>query len=719
MLVEVIAVRYRSDDGRFAVLEVRREQDGEKLTMTGPLGTVEPGEMLRVRGRMQAHRVHGERFEVREFAPVTPETTEGIVRFLGSGRIPGVGPSLAQRLVDRFKTRTLDIIAEQSARLTEVDGIGPKRAQAIAEAVRAQRGDAEVLSYLQSLGLGAALSLRAKERLGPTALEAVKRDPFILAERVPGVGFKLADTVAKKAGIEDADPRRTQALLRHLMTRGADDGHVYLTRPMLHARAEAVGVAQPLVDAGIDTLLSKGQVIIEGEGPEERLYLAGMHRSERQVATRLATFAARPRQRFSAAAKTALEKTTVALTDEQKKAVQVSLEAALVIVTGGPGTGKTTTVRAIVDAAMAQGEQVLLAAPTGRAAKRLSEATGRPAQTIHRLLEWNPGTHRFARDNENPVEAQLVLIDEASMLDLGLAQSLLDAVADTTRLVLVGDVDQLPPVSPGPVLREAIKSERIEVVRLSAVFRQAQASDIVQVAHSVLHGRSPAFTQKGHSQGQGECFFIEADTPEAIEDRVVRTLSRMREAYKLDPVWDCQVLSPMRRGPAGIEHLNTVLQRTLNPDGLQQVLKGRTAEKAVLAPGDKVMQLQNDYDREVFNGDVGRVARVEGGITYVQFDGREVQYTIADLGALQLAYASTVHKVQGSEFPAALVVLHNSQYMLLHRAMLYTAITRAKRLVVVIGQRRAAQRAVQNVGQGDALCYLSERLRQALDEARP
>lgn len=688
--------RWASADGRFAVLSVGRDATGELITVIGDVAGLSRGEDARFRGRWEEHKTHGRRFRALGWTPVMPTTGEGIARFLGSGLIKGVGPALAERLVGTFGDRTLDVIAERSARLREVPGIGAKRATAIAEAVRSRRADAEQLTFLHSLGVGPALSRKLLEKYGPRTVTVLREDPYLAAEEVRGVGFRTADSIGRAAGIPIDDPRRAAGAVLHLVGKGADDGHVYLPRDEVREAARALEVPADLVDPAIDTLEGRQMLVVE----EGRVYAPPLHRAEVRAAERLAALA-RPRAGREAAARDLELPET--LSEGQRAAVRRSLTSGLMVLTGGPGTGKTTAVESIVAAHEKLDLRVTLCAPTGRAAKRMSEASGRDATTIHRLLEWNPARGSFSRNAGLPLDTDLVLVDEASMLDLPLACALLDAIPKSASLVLVGDVDQLPPVGAGQVLRELIRSERASLVRLEDVFRQAQKSAIIRGAHAILHGRVPEATPTGE-KGPGDLFVIRASDPEVVIDRLKATLQRIPSAYGLDPRRDVQVLIPMRRGPLGTENLNILLQAELNPNA-----RGLAGAPRV---GDKVMQLRNDYEREVWNGDIGWVKRVEDGVTFVEFDSGLRSYPADALDALQLAYASTIHKAQGSEFPGVIVVLHGAHHVLLTRSLFYTAVTRARRLVVLIGDPRAMQRAARTTGDVRSHCRLGDRLRE-------
>ncbi|MCC7538790.1 MAG: ATP-dependent RecD-like DNA helicase [Deltaproteobacteria bacterium] len=724
----VDSVVYRAKDGPFAVVRLlpeAPERDGPLLpraaqlppmTIVGDLGDVSIGEALRIDGRWTDHARYGRRFVVESFVPITPSTTDGITRYLGSGLVHGIGKRLAARLVDRFGDRTLDVLADQPERVREVGGIGLKRAHAIADVLRARRDEAESMSFLHGLGLGRALGRRVIRRFGADTVRVLREDPYRLAEEVAGIGFLTADRIGHRAGIAPDDPRRAAGAVLHLVGKCADEGHTFLTSTQLSANAEALGIPEDRVREVVPALESRGLLVVERAGSEHAIYAPPLHQAERVVAARLVRLA-RPRK-VPPRAPAAIAAAARTLSDEQLRAVEATFRAGLVVITGGPGTGKTTTVRAIVESHVAVGHDVLLCAPTGRAAKRLTEAVGvLGARTIHRLLEWNPRAGTFARDAKRPLSAALVLVDETSMLDVQLAERLLVAVADGATLVLVGDIDQLPPVGPGQVLRDVLDSGVATVERLSRVFRQAQESTIIRAAHGLLRNEMPEPTPTGQ-RGTGDLYVIIAEEPERAAELVCRAVTeRVPESYGLDPIDDVQVLTPTHRGPLGAERLNELLQQRLNARARER--PRRDGEPLRLLPGDKVMQLRNDYEKEVFNGDVGRVTDVRGAELLVSMDGREIVYGPDDEGALTLAYAATVHKAQGSEFPCVVLALHTSHYVLLTRRLLYTAITRARRLVVIVGSRRALSRAVRNDEGGGRASRLAERIVAAMGAREP
>ena len=690
-------VLFRSDDGRFAVVRVAPDSGADlapTMTAVGDLGQIAAGENVRMLGRWTQHAVYGPRFQVLSFTPTIPSSEQGMVRYLGSGLIPGIGPALAARLVERFGPRTLDVIATESARLREVSGIGKQRAESIAKAVRQRRAEAETMSFLHALGMGPATAREIVRKYGADAPRIVRDDPYIVAEQIRGIGFRTADRIAEAIGIAGDDLRRVQGGVLHIIGKAVDEGHVFATKAQLAEGLAQLDVPSQALEEALQTLRGRELVIIE----DEAVYPPLLYRAETLVAEALSRLAERPKS------KQPVKTFDHNLSDMQRSAVDASLGTHLLVLTGGPGTGKTTTVRAIVQAHAALDRTVALCAPTGRAAKRLSEAAGIEAKTIHRLLEWNPATAHFNRNRRTPLEADLILVDEASMLDIRLASQLLAAIPATATLVLVGDIDQLPPVGPGQPLRDLIASRICKTIRLHEVFRQAQQSAIVRGAHSVLEGVMPEATPAG-TKGDGDLFIIAATDPETITERLVQALRRMSVSYGFDPLADVQVMTPMRRGPLGTHRLNEILQEAFNPSSQPN------AVPAVFRRGDKVMQLRNDYEKEVYNGDLGEVHHIEGGVTYVRFDEREVQYKGDELDAISLAYACTVHKVQGSEFPAAVIVLHNAHFMLLNRALLYTAVTRAKKLVVLVGDPRAMARAARNALSYETNSRLRDRLR--------
>jgi exodeoxyribonuclease V alpha subunit len=702
------------------------------------------GESVEMRGAWTSHPQYGRQFKADTVKTVLPATIAGLEKYLGSGLVKGVGPVTAKRIVRKFGLDTLRIIEETPARLHEVLGVGPKRVAIITRAWAEQQKIKEVMLFLQSHNVSTGLAVKIYKQYGDDAISVVESDPYRLARDIYGIGFITADKIARELGIAADAPERVAAGVAHVLSQAADEGNVYLPSAELTDRAaELLGVKSDLVQEGIIALRESEQVWVEeGTGrrdqtlAEERpVYLIPFYRGEIGVANRLRRLAAAANDRLPAfrsfdwpAAFAALQaQTHLPLTPRQQDAVQAALTHRVTVLTGGPGTGKTTTVRAIIRLAEAVGAQTVLASPTGRAAKRLSEAAGRPAQTIHRLLEVKPAEgFAFTRNEENPLEADLVIVDEASMLDLLLTNHLLKAIPTGAHLLLVGDIDQLPSVGAGNVLQDVIEAvtagEKAEVkveaevkaktgatstvVRLDTIFRQPEGSYIITNAHRINRGQMPTLDNRNAR----DFFLFKEEDPERAA-ALIAELVQERIPRKFDlSSDDIQVLSPMHRGEAGVSSLNTRLQASLNPQApgkVERMVGGR-----VFRAGDRVMQIRNNYDKDIFNGDMGRIATIdlEEQTVTVRMDDRAVSYDFLELDELVHAYAVSIHKSQGSEFPAVVVPLLASHYMMLQRNLLYTAVTRAKRLVVLVGTERAIAIAVRNDKAKERYSGLAERL---------
>jgi exodeoxyribonuclease V alpha subunit len=693
----------------FAVIRLEVAGPTGTVTAVGPLGGLTAGEEVELTGRWDKHAKYGRQFVADSVRVRPPSTTDGLIRYLGSGLIKGLGPVMAQRLVERFGEDTLRVLDETPRRLLTVPGIGGKRLAQIKQAWREQRQIRRAMVFLQGLGLGPAQALKVCRRLGDATVEAVQADPYVVYREVKGIGFLTADRMAQEMGFALDAPVRLGAGVLYVIETATDEGHVFVRREHLAENAaEVLAVDQGLVQATIDRLSGAGDLEVVTQPEGEVVYPAWLARCERELAWRLAARlseagAAPPTPAEWDLAGQALELT---LAPDQARAVAAAVSAPVAVITGGPGTGKTTIVRAVIAILHRRRQKFVLAAPTGRAAKRLAELTGAPAQTVHRLLEFDPQAARFGRNEDRPLEADAVIVDEASMLDLWLSHHLLKAVAPGTRLILVGDVDQLPSVGPGAVLREILNSGRVEAVYLTEIHRQAAQGLLIPGAHAVNHGRPPRFHQ---GTEPGDLYFIERDDPveaaRVIEDLVAERIPR---GFGLDPLTDVQVLSPMHKGEVGTESLNLRLQARLNP-GRPGLERGRFR----YSRGDRVMCVKNDYDRGVFNGELGRVTAVDPdeAMLVVDFDGRRAAYEALDLEALTLAYAVTVHKSQGSEFPAVVVPLLTSHFVMLKRNLLYTALTRAKRLCVLVGSRSALDRAVRTTDERRRNTWLARRIK--------
>lgn len=710
---EVVRVTYENEQTHFRVLRVAVDGRGV-LTAVGRFPFVAAGTCVRLTGETVQDAKHGEQFRVQSLVAMEPKTLAGIEKYLGSGVLTGVGPAIAKRIVEKFGNATLDVLDRNPQRLLEVRGLGKARVEEIGRRWKEQRQMGNLAMLLQSYGVGMHLVRRISERYGDRAAEIVETAPYRLAIEVKGIGFKTADSIALRKGISRSHPERVQAGVYHELRMRAEQGHVYCPLTELCERtACALDVDEALVGSAVDALWASERVVIE----DERVYLVELHRAETGVAELLWWLAARGLKAVSGAADamTAFERRAgIELAPAQRRAIQTAASAPLCVITGGPGVGKTTIIRGIVGVFGITKQRVSLAAPTGRAAKRLSEATDQAAVTLHRLLEFEPKLRRFQRGVERPLAADVVVVDEFSMVDLQLAWSLLQAIGPNTRLVIVGDADQLPSVGPGAVLRDVLESEQVPVVRLEQVFRQAEHSGIVQNAHGILHGRAPASTTT-QANAPGDFFVIERTRPEQAAATVLELVTqRIPRRFSLAPLRDVQVLCPMHRGAAGTMHLNERLQATLNPEG--PVLQRGASNFRV---GDRVMQLRNDYEREVFNGDQGTVCEVDAqqASLAVAFDERVVRYSDSDLDDLVLAYATTIHKSQGSEYPAVVIPFLTSHFVMLSKNLLYTAVTRARRLCVLVADPRAIRLALEVTQRDARYSWLEQRLRAAATSA--
>jgi exodeoxyribonuclease V alpha subunit len=722
-------ITYANEDTGYTVARVATDRSSDLLTVVGPLLGAQPGESLRLSGRWTSHPQYGRQFQVEAYTTVLPATIQGIRRYLGSGLIKGIGPKMAERIVDHFGQTTLQVIEEDPTRLVEVPGLGPKRTRMITAAWAEQRAIKEVMVFLQGMGVSTSLGVRIYKTYRDEAIEVVRREPYRLAADVWGVGFKTADHLARSLGIPHDSPQRVKAGLQYALSQATEDGHCYLPETELVTKAtELLEVDLGLAGRCLEELIAEEGVVAEPlptaavspglpEGTGRAIWLVPFHRAERALAAGLLRLLEAPVDRLAWAqavdwpvALDWLHQTTgVTLAAEQEAAVKLALTERVAVLTGGPGCGKSYTVRAVVALARAKKARVVLAAPTGRAAKRLGELAGLEAATLHRLLQLRPGGDA-AFDRDHPLDADLVVVDEASMLDVLLANKLIKAIPPGAHLLFVGDVDQLPSVGAGEVLRDLLAAERLPRVRLTKVFRQAQQSGVVTNAHRINAGQHPI------THGLNDFFLFAEDDPDRVADLVVEIVAnRLPRRFGLDPRQQVQVLCPMHRGPAGAGVLNERLQAALTParDGLAE----RRFGGRIYRVGDKVMQLRNNYDKGiagVFNGSVGQVTAIsleDQELRVLLDEDEEVAYGFDELDELTHAYAVSIHRSQGSEYPCVVIPVTTSAWLMLQRNLLYTAVTRARRMVVLVGSRRALAKAVRTQGAGRRYTALTERLR--------
>ena len=776
---------YEHPDTGYTVGRLSARDHAELITVVGNLASINPGESLLLQGQWIDNAKYGRQFQIEKYETILPANVVGLRKYLGSGLIKGIGPKMAGLIVRKFGMDTMDVIENEPEKLARVPGIGRKRVQIIKEAWEAQREIKNVMLFLQSHDVSTAHAAKIYKTYGNDAIPIVTEDPYRLADDIYGIGFVTADTIAQKLGIDKDAPQRVQAGIKYVLSQKADDGHVFQRRAELIEACQTM-LEQELeaVEQGISVLVEEEEIInpsftdvmssdeqmgvseaqdtyeindqkqISEAGQEplstdnrqlitdnhSAIYLAPFYYAELGVANQFLRLLASDQGKPSTTP--LLSNSTPSLTQlesemgirfapQQREAIHTAMNTRAMILTGGPGTGKTTTVVGMIRLFGAEGRRITLTAPTGRAAKRLSETTGSEAKTIHRLLEFSPQNNGFKRNRQNPLDTDVVIVDETSMVDLVLMNRLMQAIRPTTTVILIGDTDQLPSVGAGNVLRELIDSRKIPVIQLTEIFRQAQESMIVTNAHRINKGDFPELT----GDTDRDFFFMEEEDPEAITELICSIIAdRLPRHYDYHPMDDIQLLCPMRRGILGTENLNKRLQEILNPEytapvshpleknrfgvrSYAQVSQSRNQSETAggFRVGDKVMQVRNNYDYDVFNGDIGRVVAIEhvDKKVYIQFPDKQVAYDTADLGELVLAYATTIHKAQGSEYPAVVIPLHTQHYLMLQRNLLYTGITRAKERVVIVGTKRAIGICIRNNQVMERNSYLAERLQES------
>ncbi len=691
-------ITFYNEENGYTVARFVPEGKSYTVTIVGNLMGASVGESLALEGIWTNHPTHGRQFEIRRFTVQLPATIEGIRKYLGSGLIKGIGPVTAKRIVDHFGLDTLDVIESDIARLNDVNGVGAKRVEIIQRGWAEQKQIKEVMMFLSSHGVSTSLAVKIYKQYGDASLNVLRTEPYRLARDIYGIGFLTADKIARALGMKEDDPARIEAGVEYVMAKFIDEGHVFAKREALVNEArESLGASDAQVNAAIDRLVLQEILFAE----EEAIYLMPFYRAEIGVANRLRQLNATTQSRLSEFQRVDWDKAfgwlasqnQITLTSKQQEAVKMALTSKVSILTGGPGTGKTTTVRAIIQLLNAKKKTFKLAAPTGRAAKRLSEATGAEAQTLHRLVEFKPFEgNKFLKDRDNPLDADLLIVDELSMIDLLLMNALTKAVDLWSHILFVGDPDQLPSVGAGNVLRDMLTSNIIPTVALDIIFRQDESSLIVTNAHRINRGEMPLFTQNAR-----DFFLFGEDEPERAAARVLEVVTkRIPQRFRFDPVNDIQVLSPMHRGQVGVAELNLALQNALNPPA-QGKREWRHGSR-LFRVGDKVLQTRNNYDKQIFNGDLGRITNIdfEEQFVTIDFDGTPIDYEFSEMDEVVHAFAMSVHKSQGSEYRAVVIPLLTQHYLLLQRNLLYTAVTRARELVVLIGSKKAIAMAVRN-----------------------
>jgi exodeoxyribonuclease V alpha subunit len=711
---QIERVTFTSEETGYTVAKVKAYGRKELVTIIGTIVNPTPGEIIKMKGEWGNHPKYGEQFKIVFCQTTTPASVHGIEKYLGSGLIKGIGPVMAKRIVKMFREKTLEVIENETDKLADVEGIGQKRIGMIKKAWEEQKEIRAVMIFLQSHGVSSGYAAKIYKQYGNDAIGIVQENPYRLATDIFGIGFIIADKIAEKMGVPRDSDLRASAGILYVLHELTDEGHVYYPYgPLIEKCGEMLEIDRDIIVKAIGAVSVDKQIVIDDSFDEENskaVYLAGYHAAERNLAARLKALVHTPQGIRKIDSEKAIawvqEKLSIRLAEKQIEAIRCAAESKVMVITGGPGTGKTTLINAVLKIYSAIKAGIMLAAPTGRAAKRMSEATGHEAKTIHRMLEYNMRKGGFQKNKDSPLDCDLLIIDEASMIDTLLMHHLLKAIPVSATLIMVGDVNQLPSVGAGNVLRDIIDSGIVPVVQLNEIFRQAKESSIIVNAHKINSGVVPDL--KSNPDKLDDFYFIQQENPEkALEIIINLVRERIPKRFGLDPVNDVQVLAPMHRGTIGAGNLNIELQKALNP-GEEGVLRG----ERLFRVKDKVMQIVNNYDKEVYNGDIGRIAAIdeEAKEVNVIMDDREIIYDFSELDELAHAYAISVHKSQGSEYPAVVIPIMTQHFMLLQRNLLYTGVTRGKKLVVIVGTKKALAIAVQNNRTQKRYTLLQQRL---------
>ena len=710
---QIERVVFLNEENGFCVLRVKIRSQIELATVTGTSPNVNEGEWLTADGEWFNDSKHGRQFKAESIRTTRPDTLEGIEKYLASDLVKGIGKEYASRLVKTFGRDVFDVIENNSAKLLQVEGIGKLRKERIKHAWDEQKSIRQIMSFLFSHGISTSKAFRIHKKYGERAIEVLQRDPYCLARDIRGIGFLMADGIAMKLGITKDAPLRARAGLEYTLNEIMQQGHcAYPRNDLISKTAELLEVDISLLVSSLDASIQAGQLIsVENASKGLLIYLPVLYQAECALADRLKQINRGehpcPKIDLDRAIDWVAERSGFELAASQQKALRQSISSKVAVITGGPGVGKTTLVQSILMVLRAKKMRVLCCAPTGRAAKRMSESTGMEAKTIHRLLQYNPGSGGFVHRADNPLECDILIIDECSMVDLLLANQLVNAVPLHAAILFVGDADQLPSVGPGRILQDIISSNQFTVSQLSDVFRQAATSKIITNAHAINQGNLPQFPKDGDPS---DCYFIETEEPETAVAMIAKLVrDSIPKRFGMRPMKDIQILTPMQKGALGAQNLNATMQQALNPTGDQIERFG-----IIFRHGDRVMQTENDYDKEIYNGDLGHIERIdlEASEVTIRFDDRSIQFDVRELDSLLHAYAITIHKSQGSEYPAVIIPLHTQHYIMLQRTLIYTAITRATKLAILVGTKKALQLAVSQTLSRNRTTLLAEHLQQ-------